>query len=72
MVRQRETRATGADTEAVLLFTAIGAVIVVVGGVWVSLDTAARLDHHPAPAANPFTLVVQVVSRQQVWPQTAT
>ena len=35
MVRQRETRATGADTEAVLLFTAIGAVIVVVGGVWV-------------------------------------
>jgi type IV secretory pathway TraG/TraD family ATPase VirD4 len=72
MVRQRETRATGADTEAVLLFTAIGAVIVVVGGVWVSLHTAARLDHHPAPAANPFTLIVQVVSRQQAWPRAAT
>ncbi len=41
MVRERETRATGADTEAVLLFTALGAVILVVGGVWVSLHTAA-------------------------------
>jgi len=56
MVRERETCATGADTEAVLLFTGIGAVILVVGGVWVSLHTAAHLDQRPASAANPFTL----------------
>ncbi len=72
MVRQRETRATGTDTEAVLLFTALGAVIVVVGGVWVSLHAAARYDHRPTPAANPFTLFIQVVSRQEAWPRTAT
>jgi len=72
MVRQRETRATGTDTEAVLLFTALGAVIVVVGGVWVSLRGAARYDGRPAPARNPFTLAVQVVSRQEAWPRTAT
>lgn len=60
------------DPAGVIMFIASLTLIVVAGGLWAVLHTAARLDDQPAPPQNPFELAIGIADGSVNWTPTAT
>lgn len=55
-------------TEAILLFSALGLLAVVVGGSWVCLHWGSALAGLPVPPSHPVELVVGLAKGEVPWP----
>ena len=56
------------NTEAVVLWSAISAAVLVVGGLWVTMHVGSWLDHRPPPPNQPVTLISQLAKGQIPFP----
>ncbi|MUK01608.1 TraM recognition domain-containing protein [Vibrio cholerae] len=59
---------TGSYTEAILLFSGLGLLAVVVGGSWVCLHWGSALAGLPAPPSNPVELIAALAMAEIPWP----
>ncbi|MGI8647804.1 MAG: conjugal transfer protein [Acidimicrobiales bacterium] len=72
MVRSRRQSASTRNGEAILGFGFTGLVLVVLGGPWVAMHVAARIDNTPSPKNNPVALVAGLWQGTTIWTTTAT
>lgn len=72
MAQRGRTNASTSGSDFALVASGIGGLVLVIGGGWVCLQTAARLDGTPAPDTNPVGVIVALVDGSLKWSSTAT
>jgi type IV secretory pathway TraG/TraD family ATPase VirD4 len=72
MAQRREVDPTSQKDQLVLTAAAIGLVLVVVGGGWVSMHLGYALDGRSAPASNPAQLAADIAKGITPWTASAT